>query len=324
MPFNLSFAFGDLCEGGPSVRQRRRSLWPGSCPILELNRRFSGAGLCSANFNIRTGCARDRFDKVKRPVAVMAADALKRDPLRIANRLSLRCGRKCGSGRICQMIIGLGQLAPPAEDSRQLSRALNIDSLPYHGGPNHLRWDNHDKKRPHGSLSAHECGRSRHVPALAHDELGDRVGVRGGAGRHHRLRTNSDWEVARSSKRTKRRIDRGSEVELGRSHKSRGNRPAQTSSAARASHLALVIERATAQRRRAPGRASLSSQCVAACGPRAAADGQDSTGWVPPRLLAAEELGVRDPSPLPDWDLLFAWMEQSLSGRPWSFEGRDL
>src|SRR5437764_12818107 len=33
-------------------------------------RRFSDAGLCLANFNIRTGTTRDRFDNAKRPVSM--------------------------------------------------------------------------------------------------------------------------------------------------------------------------------------------------------------------------------------------------------------
>jgi len=35
-----------------------------------LNKGFPGAGLCSVNFNLRTGYARDRFDNGKRPVRV--------------------------------------------------------------------------------------------------------------------------------------------------------------------------------------------------------------------------------------------------------------
>jgi hypothetical protein len=46
----------------PSVRPNYPSLCPGIYGISEVNRRLLGAGLCSANFNIRTGSAKDRFD----------------------------------------------------------------------------------------------------------------------------------------------------------------------------------------------------------------------------------------------------------------------
>ena len=42
---------------------------------MEPNRRFPGAGLCLANFNIRTATARDWFDNGKRPVVSKIAQA---------------------------------------------------------------------------------------------------------------------------------------------------------------------------------------------------------------------------------------------------------